>query len=58
MKNSKRTVQWWAKGGGIARCGPFATQEEAADHMRLIPVPGSNAIFPPDVFVWPETVTT
>jgi hypothetical protein len=31
----KKTV-WFAKGGGIARCGPFKTQIEATDAMRLV----------------------
>jgi hypothetical protein len=31
-----RKVEWFAKGGGIARCGPFKTQVEAVNAMRLV----------------------
>jgi hypothetical protein len=34
MKKSK--IQWFARGGDIARCGPFKSQIEATDAMRLI----------------------
>lgn len=42
-------VVWFARGGGIAKYGPFDTQIEAANAMRLV-----SGGFPEDVFVWPE----
>lgn len=63
----KKKIVWFAKGGGIARCGPFDTQVEAAAAMRLAkPVGLARSVavnintqftrdeFPADVFVWPE----
>ena len=32
----KKKILWFAKGGGIAKCGPFKTQVEAVDAMRLV----------------------
>ena len=32
----KKKIQWWARGGGIARCGPFKNQIEATNAMRLV----------------------
>lgn len=32
----KRKIVWFAKGGGIAKCGPFDTQIEATNAMRLV----------------------
>ena len=32
----KRKIKWFAKGGGIAKCGPFDTQIEATNAMRLV----------------------
>lgn len=32
----KRKVIWFAKGGGIAKCGPFKSQIEATNAMRLV----------------------
>jgi hypothetical protein len=55
MKNKK--VVWFAKGGGIARCGPYKSQIEAANAMRLAPLKDpakQNCIFPDNTFVWPE----
>jgi len=52
MKSTAK-VLWFARGGGIARCGPFKSQVAAVDAMRLVKkVNGSE--FPPDIFVWPE----
>lgn len=48
-------VTWWARGAGIDRAGPYATQAEAAKSLRLVPGKGSKrATYPPDAFVWPE----
>jgi len=47
-------IVWFARGGGIARCGPYPTQVAAVDAMRL--ADKTRGEFPPDVFVWPEPV--
>lgn len=48
-----KRIVWFARGGGIKRCGPFKTQVEAAEAMELV-----GGGFPADVFVWPEETTT
>jgi len=48
-KKARKRVEWFACGGGILQCGPFSSQIEAVQHMRLI-----DDCFPRDVFVWPE----
>lgn len=35
-KKKKKRVLWFARGGGIARCGPFDTQIDAVNAMRLV----------------------
>ncbi len=51
-----RKIVWFASGGNIAKCGPFRSQIEATNAMRL--APGAKRteteLFPEDVFVWPE----
>lgn len=47
----KTKIEWYARGGGIAKCGPFKSQVEAVDAMRLADRYGT---FPNDIFVWPE----
>lgn len=42
-------IQWFARGGGISRCGPFKSQIEATESMKLV-----DGGFPKDVFVWSE----
>lgn len=32
----KKKVRWFARGGGIAKCGPFDSQIEATNAMRLV----------------------
>lgn len=49
-----KRIEWFAKGGGITRRGPFKTQALAVNAMRLTGDRG----FPSDVFVWPEEVET
>lgn len=49
MSKAPSKIEWFARGGGIARCGPFESQAEAAASMRLV-----DGGFPSDVFVWPE----
>lgn len=43
-------MKWFARGGGIAKMGPYGSYEEAAGHLintEGFPVEGA--------FVWPET---
>lgn len=56
MKTSK--IVWYARGGAIAKCGPFTSQVEATNAMRLGKSESFNAaqLFPPNTFVWPEEV--
>lgn len=61
MKRKTKKTVWFAKGGGIARVGPFASQIEATKALRLAHTPAnqnnprpSRAEFPADAFVWPE----
>jgi hypothetical protein len=49
-------IKWFSRGGGIAKCGPFDSQIEATNVLRLRPKFGINELFPPDMFVWPEEV--
>lgn len=37
-------VQWFARGGGIARCGPFKDQIAATNAMRLVKKPARTRI--------------
>lgn len=63
-------IKWFACGGGIAEAGPFDSQVEAWEHMRLAPdastyhershrgeLPKHPRKHPPDTQVWPERVT-
>lgn len=52
-KARKPLVVWFARGGAIARCGPYSSQIEATDAMRLVDG-HPDGLFPRDVFVWPE----
>ena len=50
-----KKIVWFAKGGGIARCGPFKDQITAVNAMRLAKKAAEQRKeFPDDVFVWPE----
>lgn len=54
-----REIQWFASGGGIAKCGPYKTQVEAYEAMRLAPNAKreyDSQIFVSGVVVWPEYV--
>jgi|MudIll2142460700_1097286.scaffolds.fasta_scaffold00003_48 apolipoprotein N-acyltransferase len=35
-RTRRKRIVWFAKGGGIAKCGPFDTQIEATNAMRLV----------------------
>lgn len=54
MKKPK--IVWFARGGGIAKMGPFKSQVEATNALRLRADPSSREtrLFPDDAFVWPE----
>ena len=47
-------LKWFARGGGIARCGPFASQAEAVKAMMLINPKNKAFPYPDNLFVWPE----
>lgn len=51
---SRPRVQWFARGGGVIRMGPFKTQVEAANAMVIAKSDPSAPRFPDDVFIWPE----
>ena len=69
---SAKQVKWFARGGGIAKCGPFRSQVEATAAMRQVAEteeqyayvvamhgafrPRYKGGFPEDIFVWPEHV--
>ena len=41
---AKKIIKWFAKGGGIARCGPYDTQVQAINAMRLVKRPAQTRI--------------
>jgi len=43
--------EWFARGGHMQRMGPFVTQQDAFDSLRLAADPST---FPDDAFVWSE----
>ena len=49
-------IQWFAKGGGIARCGPFQDQIRAWESMRYTDKlrKETGLDHPGDTAVWPE----
>ena len=47
------SIQWFAKGGGIAKIGPFESQIAATEAIRYAE-PVNGQFFPIDAFVWPE----
>ena len=64
-------IRWFARGGGVAKCGPFTTQVEATEAIReveendmeyklaLLCGEDRNQFkggFPDNAFVWPEVV--
>ena len=57
-KTGEPVVEWWARGGGITRCGPYESQVEAwkamryTDALRL----STRLDHPADTAVWPEEV--
>jgi len=49
---TKQVVRWFARGGGIKKCGPFACQLDAVKAMM------TTEGFPiDDCFVWPQVIT-
>ena len=53
-KKVKKRIVWFARAGDIARCGPFDSQVEAVNALRLHKTKGSLHEFLPNMFVWPE----
>lgn len=56
---------WFSSGGGFAQRGPYATQQEAYENMRLTAAErekqrqkhGTLSPYPFDILVWPEYIT-
>lgn len=69
-KKKKKKIVWFARGAGIMKAGPFKTQIEAVNAMRLREETAEEYAtatwagnrkrlkggFPDNVFVWPEEV--
>ena len=54
-----KKIVWFARGGDIMKCGPFKTQMEATQAMKLDISKCKNItegviLFPENMFVWPE----
>lgn len=49
-------VQWFARGGGLVRSGPFKTYAEASKSLVLKSSQEGYPEFPVDAFVWAEEV--
>lgn len=61
MPRRKTEVKWFARGGNLAKMGPFDSQLAATNALRITKESAArmgtpNAIFHPDAFVWPEEV--
>lgn len=57
--NPDKDVQWFAAGGGIAKVGPFNSQVEAWEYLRLTEAAKARSdklglTHPADSRVWPE----
>jgi len=46
--------QWYARGGGVARSGPFQEERQAWEAMRRADCAPTGFPFPDDIVVWPE----
>lgn len=44
-------IVWFARGGHVKKMGPYRSQTEATNALRLA---GDRESFPADAFVWPE----
>lgn len=63
IKKSPGRMAWYASGGGIERTGPFASEMDAREAMRLTDDArerqrrkhGTASPFPIDLCVWHET---
>lgn len=52
MRRAK--IQWFARGGGILRSGPYPSQVAAVAAMRTVESTPDLPRYPDDLFVWPE----
>ena len=52
----QKKLKWFARGGGIARCGPFDSQCDAWNAMRYADKikEKTRLDHPADTAVWPE----
>lgn len=72
MSKPRKKIRWFARGGGIFRCGPFASQLAATEALRQVHETDDQYAaalangakrkqyrggFPADAFVWPEEIT-
>jgi hypothetical protein len=48
------SANWFAAGGGIARMGPYPTQQDAWRALTLVPSLQEHGPYPADARVWPE----
>jgi hypothetical protein len=55
MGKPAKKIVWFARGGELAKSGPYHTQVAAVNAVRLAN-PKDNDVFPPNAFVWPEEV--
>lgn len=52
-----KTIKWFARGGDIAKMGPFNSQVEATKSLLLVKrKPDTYDRYPPNAFVWPEEI--
>ena len=49
-----KKILWYARGGGLARMGPFESQVEAVKALRTMGSTPTYPIYPSDSWVWPE----
>lgn len=61
-KHSTTNILWYARGGNIARMGPFQSQVEAQRALQLAVEPGEESPclprYPANAYTWPEEVAS
>lgn len=50
-KAKRKQIEWWARGGGIARMGPYRSYARAAKALT-----GLDGLPVLGAFVWPEPI--
>ena len=51
---AEEAPRWYAAGGHVIRCGPFLTQRDAWEALRLAPELRKGSPYPANARVWPE----